>query len=108
MANEIVKKEVIRDIKMEGEVGDRLLVLYKTGELVELNVRDKTVDDDILVENVMQFDNDDDRVVTSTVRQLVDYVDNDVTFSQMANASANTSWSASTVKELKPYIDPNI
>ena len=68
--DEIVKIEKVRDIKIEGEVGDRLLVLYKTGELVELNVRDKTVDDEILIKNVEQFDNDGDRVVFLTKQEL--------------------------------------
>ena len=49
-----------------------------------------------------------DRVVASTVRQLVDYVDNDVTFSQLANATANTSWSATTVEELNTFIAPSV
>ena len=52
--------------------------------------------------------NQDDAVVTTKVRQLVDYIDNDMTFDGMMNASANTSWSNVTVAELKGLIKPEI
>lgn len=61
----IIDKNTIRDIKIESEIGDRLLVLNKTGELVELNVRDKKVSE-TLVSGVDRFDNDGDRVVYLT------------------------------------------
>ena len=61
----VIDKSTVRDIKIESEVGDRLLVLYKTGELVELGVRDKTVSD-VLIDAVDRFDNDGDRVVYLT------------------------------------------
>ena len=44
--------------------------------------------------------NDEDSVVTSTIRQLVDYIDNDVTYSSAQNASANSSWSNITTGNL--------
>lgn len=49
-----------------------------------------------------------DAVVTSTVRQLVDYIDNDVTFSGMLNATTDTSWSNVTASELKELIKADI
>lgn len=49
-----------------------------------------------------------DAVVSSTVRQLVDYIDNDVTFSGSLNATPNTSWSNITVTELKKLIKNEI
>lgn len=51
---------------------------------------------------------DDDFVVTSTVRQLVDYVDNSVVFSGNRNNFENSSWSNITTEELKGHIDPEI
>ncbi len=51
---------------------------------------------------------DDDFVVTSTVRQLVDYVDNSVVFSGNLNNFENSSWSNITTEELKGHIDPEI
>lgn len=60
--SEVIDKSTIRDIKIESEAGDRLLVLNKSGELIELNVRDKKVSE-TLVEDVNKFDNDGDRVV---------------------------------------------
>lgn len=52
--------------------------------------------------------NTDDAVVSSTVRQLVDYIDNDATFSGTSNATANTSWSNVTASELKSMVAPDI
>ncbi len=49
-----------------------------------------------------------DAVVSSTVRQLVDYIDNDATFSAVLNATANTSWSNVTASELKSMVAPDI
>lgn len=53
-------------------------------------------------------DTNDDFVVTSTVRQLVDYVDNSVVFSGNLNNFENSSWSNITTEELKGYIDEKI
>lgn len=47
---------------------------------------------------------DEDYIVTSRVRQLVDYVDNDVVFDGTLNASANMSWGTTTVEELEDHI----
>ena len=63
--SKLIDKDAIRDIKIESEIGDRLLVLTKAGELVELNVRDKKISE-ALVRNVDKFDNDGDRVVYLT------------------------------------------
>lgn len=49
-----------------------------------------------------------DSVVTSTVRQLVDYIDNDATFSGTLNATKDTSWSNVTATELKELIKSDI
>lgn len=49
-----------------------------------------------------------DSVVTSRVRQLVDYIDNDVTFDGKLNAVANMSWSNAEIDELRNHIDPSM
>ena len=64
----IIGTDEISDIKIESEIGDRLLVLYKTGKLVELNVREMELSDTLL-EDVEKFDNDADRVVFLTKRK---------------------------------------
>ena len=51
---------------------------------------------------------EEDEVVTSTVRQLVDYIDNDATFRGALNATSNTSWSNITTSELKEIIKSDI
>ncbi len=51
---------------------------------------------------------DEDYVVSSRVRQLVDYIDNDVEFRGDDNKTKNMSWSATTVEVLKPHIDDAI
>ena len=52
----------------------------------------------------------DDAIVETTVHKLVDYVDNDVVFSSMANIGKDGSWTNTTTVELndKALIDPNI
>ncbi len=50
----------------------------------------------------------EDKVVTSTVRQLVDYIDNDARFSGQQNATTDTSWSNVTATELKSMVKPEI
>lgn len=50
----------------------------------------------------------DDAIVTTKVRQLVDYIDNDVSFSGMMNSTPNTSWSNITTSDLSELIDPQI
>ena len=50
----------------------------------------------------------DDKVVTSTVRQLIDYIDNDARFSGQDNATKDTSWSNVTATELKSMVKPEI
>lgn len=52
--------------------------------------------------------NQNDAIVTTTVRQLVDYIDNDTTFSGTLNATTNTSWSNVTATELKELIKSDI
>lgn len=52
--------------------------------------------------------NESDAVVTSTLRQVVDYVDNNVVFSGNLNNFENSSWSNITTQDLKGHIDPNI
>ena len=42
----------------------------------------------------------DDKIVTSRVRQLIDYVDNNAVFSQNNNKNANSSWKTATITEL--------
>lgn len=42
----------------------------------------------------------DDVVVTSTVKELVDYLDNDVEFSSLLNKDANTAWKSSSEDKL--------
>ena len=42
----------------------------------------------------------DDKVVTTRVRQLIDYVDNDLTFKAENNQSSNESWRTTTMVEL--------
>lgn len=49
-----------------------------------------------------------DAVVTSTLRQVVDYVDNNVVFSGNLNNFENSSWSNITTEELKGHIDEDI
>ena len=49
-----------------------------------------------------------DNIVTTTVRQIIDYIDNDVTFSGMLNATANTSWSNVSIDDLKTMIKDSI
>ncbi len=51
---------------------------------------------------------DNDNIVTSRVRQLVDYIDNDVVFSANSNNTSNMSWSEITVEKLRPHIDESI
>lgn len=52
--------------------------------------------------------NKQDNIVTSRVRQVVDYIDNDVVFSGNLNNTQDMSWSAITVDELRPHIDNSI
>ncbi|MBR3319339.1 PEGA domain-containing protein [Candidatus Saccharibacteria bacterium] len=63
--NKVIKKNDIRDIKFESEIGDRLLILNTAGELVELNIKDGKLSE-VLVDGVDKFDNDGDRVVYLT------------------------------------------
>ncbi len=55
-----------------------------------------------------QKDVNKDEIVTSRVRQLVDYVDNDIEYNPLLNVSEDMSWSSVTVDELKEHIDKNI
>ncbi|MBQ3293873.1 PEGA domain-containing protein [Candidatus Saccharibacteria bacterium] len=61
-----VEKVEISSIKFETEAGDRLLILTKKNELVELNVREKKLSE-VLLEGVREFDNDGERVVYLTL-----------------------------------------
>ena len=85
--SKIVDKNTIRDIKIESEVGDRILILYKTGELVELNVRDRKISDPLII-GLDKFDNDGDRVVYLT-RQKVE-LDTDTLIDD--SAPVDTEW----------------
>ena len=42
----------------------------------------------------------DDKIVTTRVRQVVDYVDNDAVFTQEYNSTNNNSWKGATITEL--------
>lgn len=55
-----------------------------------------------------QDGNQNDSVVTSTVRQLVDYIDNDVDFNEAINSEPNTSWSTIKAEQLKRLVKPEI
>ena len=61
----LINVETLSDMKFESEVGDRLLVLDKTGDLTELNARDKKLSE-VLISGVERFDNDGDRIVYLT------------------------------------------
>ena len=63
--DKIVKTNVMRDIKIESESGDRLLILNVAGELMELSVRDKKLSETLL-DGVEKFDNDGERIVYLT------------------------------------------
>lgn len=58
-------KVVVSDIKIENEAGDRLLVLSDKNELFELSVREGKLSE-VLLEDVYEFDNDDERVMFLT------------------------------------------
>ena len=60
------EKVEISSIKFETEAGDRLLILSKKNELVELNVREKKLSE-VLLEGVRGFDNDGERIVYLTL-----------------------------------------
>ena len=81
----------------ETKPGEYLGTIYYYGENRELF----DYNDDSTIE--------EDYIVTSRVRQLVDYVDNDVVFDQSLNDTANMSWSTiTTEKLLNNHIDSTI
>lgn len=49
-----------------------------------------------------------DKLVTSTTRQLVDYVDNDVVFDGSLNATTDTSWSNISTQELREIVSQSM
>ena len=46
-----------------------------------------------------------DQVVKTSVKELVDYVDNDVTFDSLLNSSENSAWKSSSEFELKDLLE---
>jgi len=66
---ETKERVVISDIKFESEAGDRLLILSEKKELIELNIRDKKLSE-VLLKNVEKFDNDGERVVYLTYKEV--------------------------------------
>ena len=92
-----------------GTLRDSLAEYKKTGENKLVNANNAYMGE--YVGSIYYYGKDGDTaddVVTSTVRQLVDYVDNDATFSSMMNASSNTSWSNITAEELQNIVKSDI
>ena len=44
--------------------------------------------------------NNNDKIVTTTVRQVIDYVDNEAVFSAINNSSIDNSWRVATINEI--------
>ena len=98
----------------DGQIGglrDTLITEFATFMKKQDNTLENTKPFGEYLGNIYYYGKDDagtDKVVTSRVRQVVDYLDNDVEFSGTQNASKDMSWSSVTIDELKSHIDNGI